>query len=216
MVSKYPVRMSFQITEEMQIALAALPELNIAATCRKALQSEIDLRRRWLGLPYNTPEKKQAYNKRYYELHQEDLIAKEMTRYYKSGRKRHMADAKDSASFLGVYVTERILGHIFNSTKRMPNGNPGYDFVCGKGFKIDAKSSCLRFYPNTRGSFWQFHTERNTTADYFFCLAFDNRESLEPVHIWLIPGNVINHLTTLSITNSSRGLAKWSIGSSRY
>jgi hypothetical protein len=46
MVSKYPVRMSFQITEEMQIALAALPEINIAATCRKALQSEIDLRRR--------------------------------------------------------------------------------------------------------------------------------------------------------------------------
>jgi hypothetical protein len=162
-------------------------------------------------LPYSASEKKRIYQKEYYKLHRDDMIASAMIQSYKSGRRHPLADAKDSASYLGVYVTERILGHIFNSTKRMPIGNPGYDFVCGKGFKIDAKSSCLRSYSNLVAKpFWQFHIERNTTADYFFCLAFDNRESLEPVHIWLIPGNVVNHLTTLSITNSPTVLKKWS------
>jgi hypothetical protein len=35
--------MSFQVSKEMSEELALLPEINIAALCRKALQAEIDL-----------------------------------------------------------------------------------------------------------------------------------------------------------------------------
>jgi hypothetical protein len=47
-------------------------------------------------------------------------------------------------------------------------------------------------------------------ADYFLCLAFDNRSDLTPMHVWLLPGRVVSHYQGISITNSSRGLAKWS------
>ena len=54
---------------------------------------------------------------------------------------------------------------------------------------------------------WAFNIGRNTTADYFLCLAFDNREDLNPLHAWLIPGSKINHLTGTSISPST--LHKW-------
>lgn len=106
--------------------------------------------------------------------------------------------------FLGVVVAERLLSKVFKNVQRMPQGNPGYDFICGKGFKIDVKSTCLG---NIRNN-WGFHIRRNQEAEYFLCLAFDNRKDLNPKHIWLIPGRVLNHLTTASISKST--LDKWS------
>jgi hypothetical protein len=43
------------------------------------------------------------------------------------------------------------------------------------------------------------------------CLAFDDRETLQPLHVWLIPGFEVNHLTAFAIPNSSWGILKWSI-----
>jgi hypothetical protein len=39
----YPIKMTFQVSLKMQLALSKLPEINVAAVCRKALQAEIDL-----------------------------------------------------------------------------------------------------------------------------------------------------------------------------
>jgi hypothetical protein len=123
---------------------------------------------------------------------------------YRDGDRVPLNQAKDCASYLGVYIAEKILEKFFDNTTRMPYGNPGYDYVCDKGYKIDVKSSCLRNL-----HFWQFHIERNEMADYFLCLAFNNREDLTPLHVWLIPGNIINDKTTISIINSCKSLNKW-------
>jgi len=86
----------------------------------------------------------------------------------------------------------------------MPLENPGYDFVCSRGYKIDVKSSTRSTrYPNT----WTFHINKNTTADYFLCIAFDNRADLNPEHMWLIPGNIINDRSAVRISDGA--LAEW-------
>lgn len=119
-----------------------------------------------------------------------------------------MEAARDSTSFLGVHIAERVLSKIFEHVNRMPYGNPGFDFVCGKGFKIDVKSSCLNICTDRR--LWDFSIKRNDIADYFLFLAFDNRHNLTPMHVWLIPGSNINQKIKVSITNSKKSLCKWS------
>ena len=105
--------------------------------------------------------------------------------------------------FLGVHVAERVLSHVFKSVERMPFGNPGYDFVCNHDKMIDIKSSCILKHHDG----WFFNITCNTIADYFLCIAFDNREDLNPLHAWLLPGSKFNHLTCIEI--SSNRIHKW-------
>lgn len=104
--------------------------------------------------------------------------------------------------FLGCHVGERVLSNVFNDVEVMPHGNPGYDFVCNRGKKIDVKSSCLRGDGD-----WMFNIKRNTTADYFLCLAFDNRRNLEPQYIWLIPAHVLNEKMAFRVNKIT--MCKW-------
>lgn len=48
---------------------------------------------------------------------------------------------------------------------------------------------------------------RNTIADFFICVAFDNREDLNPLHIWMIPGSELNQKGKTSISLSR--IHKW-------
>ena len=113
----------------------------------------------------------------------------------------------DSSSYLGVYVAEQVLSKIFKNVEKMPYGNSGYDFICGKGCKIDVKSSCKhKFEKKSDG--WTFAIRYNRIPDYFLCLTFDNRTTLNPEHIWLIPGNDVNNKGGISISEST--LYKWS------
>ena len=105
-----------------------------------------------------------------------------------------MDENKDCPSFLGVHITETLMRNIFKDVVMMPYGNPGYDMVCNKGWKVDSKSSCL----NANGQ-WKFYIDRNVIADFFVCTAFDNREDLNVLHVWMIPGDVVNHLMSASI-----------------
>ena len=114
-----------------------------------------------------------------------------------------MSENKECAVYLGVHVVERVLRNVFNNVVRMPYGHPGYDFICNRDKRIDSKSACA--LKNRNG--WAFAIRRNTIADYFICVAFDNREDLNPLHIWLIPGDVLNHLKHASIFQST--LHKW-------
>lgn len=129
-------------------------------------------------------------------------------RFTEQSRKNGFQPFNDNAAcsmYLGVHIAERVLSHVFKNVKRMPHCNPGYDFICGRGYKIDVKSSCLRTYAG-HSPHWMFTIDKNTTADYFLCLAFDNRKDLNPMHIWLLPGRDFNHLvcTTISTTKISK------------
>ena len=111
---------------------------------------------------------------------------------------------KECSAYLGVHIAERVLSYVFKNVKRMPYRRPGYDFICNHGKKIDVKSACLR---RTQYPRWGFKIKRNTIADFFLCLAFDNREDLTPLHVWLLPGNKFAHLSAASIAPST--IHKW-------
>ena len=104
-----------------------------------------------------------------------------------------MSENKKCSQYLGVYVTERLLKHYFKDVEVMPYGNKGFDFKCNRDKLIDAKSACLS------GGRWSFAIKRNEIPDFFLCAAFDNRDDLNPLHVWLIPGSVVNHLKGATI-----------------
>lgn len=125
---------------------------------------------------------------------------------HRTGKNEPMNINKECAAFLGVYIAEEMLSHVFKHVERMPYGNPGYDFKCSKGYLVDAKCSCRR-HSKIRADQWSFAIRKNCIADYFLCLAFDNREDLNPEHVWLIPGGTVNHLTGLRISETR--VDKW-------
>lgn len=125
---------------------------------------------------------------------------------HQSGRSRPLSENKSCPLYLGVHIAERLLSTIFSNVVRMKNGTAGYDFTCGKGYKIDVKSSCI-YMNGGKYPCWTYKPNKNKVADYFACLAFDNRASLTPLHFWLIPGCVLNNQTTLCIPETS--LPKW-------
>ena len=130
---------------------------------------------------------------------------KEKTYWTRGNRKRGerpFNENKRCSSYLGVYVAERVLSHVFKDVQRMPMNNHGYDFKCRYGYLVDVKSSCM----NKNGT-WDFNIKHNTIADYFLCLAFDSREDLNPQHIWLLPGSKFNHLMHTAIRPST--IDKW-------
>jgi hypothetical protein len=131
---------------------------------------------------------------------------------HKTGRCLPIGENKESSSYLGVYIAERVLARYFDYIERMPACNPGFDFICSKGFKIDVKCSCLierTYFGKYTYTSWRFNIGRNTVADYFLLLGMDNRDSLTPLKIWLIPGDDINSLSGIGITNSIKGVSKW-------
>jgi hypothetical protein len=126
---------------------------------------------------------------------------------YRKGTCVPLGTNQECASYLGVYIAERVLSVFFENIVRTPFGNPGYDFICKNGFMIDAKSATLR--PTEYNSIWQFRINHNTIADYFLCVGFDDRANLNPLHVWLIPGRIINDRMSIGIMNSAIGLRRF-------
>jgi hypothetical protein len=156
-----------------------------------------------------TREHMKAYHQKYYLDHKEHYLKMNQEWRHSSGRQRPMDEATDCSNYLGIHIAERVLSKFFDNITRMPIHNPGYDFICGKGFKIDVKSACV-ISKGQKYPFWHFNIFRNMIADYYLCLAFDNRESLEPQHVWLIPGNIAGGKCGIRIFNTPKSLAKWS------
>lgn len=126
----------------------------------------------------------------------------QQTRANRKNGQLPMSENKECSAYLGVYTNERLLRHLYDGVEVMPYGHPGYDFICNKGKKVDGKSSCL-----TKDGRWRFTIRYNTIADYFLLVAYDNRNDLNPMHVWLIPGDKVNHLKMASISPST--LDKW-------
>lgn len=141
-------------------------------------------------------------NKEWYHANLDKARAQKTRANRKHGMEP-MNENRECASFLGVHVAEQVLSKVFKNVERMPTNNRGYDFICGKGYKIDVKSSTI----HKKRTYWQFHVDRNVVADYFLCIAFDNRDDLNPLHLWLVPGNVINKFRGVSIHPTT--IQKW-------
>lgn len=141
-----------------------------------------------------------------YRVTNSDKLANMEARRRRAHGGKPASENKQCPAFLGVHVAERVLSKVFKDVKQMPPNHTGYDFICNKGKKIDVKSACTDTRYNQRDS-WNFRIRKNKVADYFLCLAFDNREDLNPLHIWLILGHITNHLSRVSISKSR--IDKW-------
>lgn len=152
------------------------------------------------------PEKYKATS-RAWAKNNPDKVKAMWTRAHRKAGQLPFDENKECTSYFGIYIgehdiAERVLNCLFKTVERMPYNNSKYDFVCD-GKKIDVKSGCML---KTRNG-WQFCIDYNTIADYFLIIAFDNREDLNQLHIWLIPGHVLNHLSGTTICPST--LSKW-------
>ena len=147
----------------------------------------------------------------------EDNAERQREYRYNTGQCMPMSENKDCAQYLGIHIAERVLAHIFKkeNVERKPYGNPGYDFICGKGKKVDVKSSSL--YTDRNG--WKFRIEYNDIAEQFLLLAFGERpeddENPKPMRLWLIPNDVIIrgeefwNRGSISIKNTPEGLREF-------
>lgn len=145
------------------------------------------------------------YSKSYHKMNRDRQNTARRKYYYTHGGKS-MSENKQCSLFLGVNVAEQVLSKVFEDVKRMPDRNPGYDFICNKGKKIDVKSACI-YKSKYNKNHWSFNIKQNTSADYFLCIAFDNRKDLNPLHLWLIPGSRVNKRAGIGITEST--LSRW-------
>ena len=152
-------------------------------------------------------EEKLTRDKKYYEDHREIILERDRIKYENLSTSGGSKTNKDCASYLGVYIAEQLLSNVFKTVQHMPNCNPGYDFICGKGFRVDVKSGCI-YKSKEQSEHWQFKIRHNKIADFFLCIAFDNRIDMNPLHLWLIPGNILSHLSATNISKST--IEKWS------
>ena len=117
-----------------------------------------------------------------------------------------MYENKLCPAYLGIVIGERLIRHLFKDVEIMPFGFSGYDMICNKGKKIDVKTACIGLQ-NVKYPRWEFHIDYNTTADFFILVAFDNIEMLNLLHIWMIPGHILNNQSGAQISLST--IHKW-------
>lgn len=147
---------------------------------------------------YDHQEKGKEKSKKYQREHKDEIRKRQGI--------KSMYENKSCAQYLGVVIAERLCRHLFKDVEVMPHGNTGFDFICNHGKKIDVKSSSA-FIRNIKTPRWTFKIKRNKTADFFICVAFDNRTDLNPLHMWMIPGKEINNRGGISISAST--VHKW-------
>ncbi len=102
----------------------------------------------------------------------------------------------------------------FEDPIKMPNGNQGFDWICKKGEKMDHKGSCLTYFEDVT-PIWVYGIGYNNIADWFILSAWDNRESLNPLHIWIfhkndiVRGRKFWRRDSFSITNTPEKLKEF-------
>jgi len=153
----------------------------------------------------------------------------------KRGFKDHAESAKEWAHETGrnlpkefnencsVYFgefTESLMVQTFEGAAKMPPNNPGFDWTCKRGDKIDNKGSCLVYLADRWAGRWEFYIDYNNIADWFILSAWDNRDSLNPLHVWIfhkndiIRGKIFWRRSALAINNTTKGLRefkKWEV-----
>ena len=133
---------------------------------------------------------------------------------YARGHNIPMTENKQCSAYLGIAVAENVLCKIFDDITQMPLNNKGYDFICRNGYKIDVKASCIT-ERSEKNKMWMFPIKHNTIADYFLFIAFDDRNNLTPMHIWLIKstetirGRKLSEFSTLAIACSEYGVKQF-------
>lgn len=118
-----------------------------------------------------------------------------------------LSENKECESYFGVYIVEHVLNKflptIFDYVKYMKYGNRGFDFICkdpkqefvdrypqlklkrGIEYKIQSTARCIDFGTD----YFHFPIMYNDMAEYFIFSAWDNRDNLDLLHVWIIHKN---------------------------
>ena len=110
---------------------------------------------------------------------------------------------------LGLYI-EKAIAKMFGSIAEVTN-NPGVDFVCPNGYKMQVKVSSMR-YNHGKHPAWSFGIRRNKVVDYFILVAVNSSEDIDkedfkPINIWLMKGKLVNKQGDVSVALSR--ISKW-------
>lgn len=131
------------------------------------------------------------------------------------GVQRPIEEAKDCPAYFGVCIGEKYVSRTFDNPKMMPYGNPGYDWECKNGLKIQLECRCLSDNLWFNQQFKFTHIDYNKVADVFILSGWKDRESLEPLLVLafkkddIVRGEPFWMRDSLSITNSPEGLAEF-------
>lgn len=175
--------------------------------CRKCYYAKYRVEHREVISQYYAEHRGEILqSKKEYRVEHREEIKQSGKEYRYAHGGKPASENKHCSAFLGIHIAEQVLSKVFKDVKKMPYGYRGYDFICIKDKKIDVKSACTKAHDRWSDN-WHFNISRNQIADYFLCLAFDNREHLNPLYIWLIPGCIINHRISATISKST--LSKW-------
>jgi len=123
---------------------------------------------------------------------------------YYPGMPDPIKENRKDARFIGIYIAENSVSKLFEDTKQMRYGNPGYDIICKKGYKIEVKAATL-----ARNNTLSFHLGKNKIADYFILIGFNNIIELKPLYLWIIKsdeiirGSRLKDIDVLSISNET-------------
>lgn len=101
-------------------------------------------------------------------------------RYYNRGIHVPIEEIDEGPFYFGICIAEKYIIKTFDSPKHMPPNNPGFDWICKNGCKIDSKASCLCIDNEL-----SFNIRWNNIADYFILSAWDSIESLNPLYVWI-------------------------------
>lgn len=157
-------------------------------------------------------ENTNIYRKQIVSVHIDDFRCEINIRYNKNNEKisfytQHIPELErlntKCSNYLGCVMNEYILQHVFNNVVVMPRNNPGYDFICGKGYKVDAKAARIQKHNQ-----FVFNIRYNTIPDYFLCIGYVGNR---PIDGWLIPQKTIKHLKTVAIYPTTRVYDKYNI-----
>ncbi len=111
------------------------------------------------------------------------------------------SENKGCARYFGEYIEQKYVSQIFEDPIPFKGPHCGqhcekkYDFECKNGFKVKHIASCVRIdnyhvsYSGDPIPYWGYLIRKNNVPDYWILSAWDNRESLEPLYVWIINGH---------------------------
>lgn len=131
---------------------------------------------------------------------------------HRTGRCFPMESKEDCSQYFGICIAENYIIKTFEDADKATYGTIGYDWICNKGKKIECKARCLN-----SNNVWNYQIankkgDYNLIADYFIISAWDNRESLNPLHVWIfhrddiVRGEPFWMRLSISISNTEKGL----------
>lgn len=147
--------------------------------------------------------------------HKEYQRKRAMKWRHDTGQSSPISDNEPCSRYFGEFIAENYVMKTFENPIPAPRNNRWYDWTCKIGQKIQHKARCLSHFKG-KSSHWNFiHIDFNHIADYFILSGWKDRESLEPMYVWIfhrdeiIMGMLFWARDRLTITNHPYSLEKY-------